>query len=93
MKVSIEISGENTDKWIFSVKIIQDEKEYQYSVFVSKDYYKELVNEKIPPVTLVERSFSFLLNREPPSSILKEFNLKQIEDYFSEYRKEIVKYL
>jgi hypothetical protein len=34
---------------------------------------------------LVRVSFAFLLERESPSSILKNFSLEQIGDYFPEY--------
>lgn len=35
--------------------------------------------------TLVARSFDFLLEREPPSSILARFDLSVIQRYFPEY--------
>ncbi|MDD5251277.1 MAG: hypothetical protein PHT12_01415 [Patescibacteria group bacterium] len=38
---------------------------------------------------LVRRSFEFLLEREPDSSILEEFDLKDISRYYPEYREEI----
>jgi hypothetical protein len=38
---------------------------------------------------LVRRSFEFLLEREPNTSILREFSLSAIERYFPEYAKEI----
>jgi hypothetical protein len=34
---------------------------------------------------LVKRSFEFLLEREPPESILRRFRLADIERYFPEY--------
>ena len=34
---------------------------------------------------LVRRSFEFLLEREPPSAILRSFDLSVIESYFPEY--------
>jgi len=34
---------------------------------------------------LVLRSFEFLLEREPPSAILRKFELGVIENYFPEY--------
>ena len=34
---------------------------------------------------LVRRSFEFLLEREPPSAILRQFDLAVIETYFPEY--------
>lgn len=37
------------------------------------------------PVDLVRRSFEFLLEREPASSILREFRISDIEKYFPEY--------
>ena len=38
---------------------------------------------------LVERSFEFLLAREPNTSILREFDLSTIERYFPEYAGKI----
>ena len=40
---------------------------------------------------LVRRSFEFLLDREPNTSILREFSLSTIETYFPEYGAEIKK--
>jgi hypothetical protein len=40
---------------------------------------------------LVHDSFAFLLEREPPSSILRHFSLDVIGRYFPEYRTEIRK--
>jgi hypothetical protein len=34
---------------------------------------------------LVRRSFEFLLEREPPTAILRQFELSTIESYFPEY--------
>ena len=39
----------------------------------------------VPEADLVRRSFAFLLEREPPSSILRTFSLEQIGDYFPDY--------
>ena len=41
------------------------------------------------PDDLVRRSFAFLLEREPPSSILSEFDLMVIGRYFPEYESAI----
>ena len=38
---------------------------------------------------LVVRSFDFLLEREPPSSILRRFDLSVIQSYFPEYDRQI----
>jgi hypothetical protein len=36
---------------------------------------------------LVRRSFEFLLEREPASSILRQFDLSVIQGYFPEYER------
>lgn len=38
---------------------------------------------------LVRESFNFLLEREPPSAILPEFDLTVISRYFPEYPEEV----
>lgn len=38
---------------------------------------------------LVRESFVFLLEREPPTSILKKFDLSVISRYFPEYAEEM----
>jgi len=39
--------------------------------------------------SLVRESFAFLLEREPATSILREFELTVIGRYFPEYEREI----
>jgi hypothetical protein len=41
------------------------------------------------PERLLEASFKFLLEREPKESILKHFDLSDIETYFPDYRRKI----
>lgn len=43
----------------------------------------------VAPEELVRASFEFLLEREPASSILREFSLDIISRYFPEYPAEI----
>jgi hypothetical protein len=38
---------------------------------------------------LVQRSFEFLLEREPPTSILRKFALPVIEHYFPDYAEKM----
>jgi hypothetical protein len=38
---------------------------------------------------LVRRSFDFLLEREPPSAILRRFDLSVIERYFPDYDQQL----
>jgi hypothetical protein len=59
----------------------------EHSVTVSADDLQRWGNgtAKADVEDLVRRSFDFLLEREPPSSILRTFDLSVIERYFPEY--------
>jgi len=56
---------------------------------MDKEYYERISNGIIGPEDFVKKSFEFLSKREVKDSILKEFNIKQIREYFPEYETEI----
>jgi hypothetical protein len=60
-----------------------------HEVTVSRPYYEKLTSGRVPASTLVERSFDFLLAREPNTSILTRFDLPVISRYFPEYENTI----
>lgn len=85
--------------WEVKVKI----DDLDFTVTVDREYWLTLGRvegetggeEEIDPSTrlrvkeLVRRSFEFLLKNEPKESILRQFNLREIENYFPNYRNEI----
>lgn len=60
-----------------------------HTVTVNPDYHRKLTGGKVPAERLVERSFEFLLEREPNTSILRRFDLPVIQSYFPEYERTI----
>lgn len=62
-----------------------------HEVGLSDSYYEELAGEGETPEGLIERSFRFLLEREPNTSILPSFDLSVIGRYFPEYEDEMKK--
>ena len=58
-----------------------------HTVTVRPDYAAKLGASE--PVPLIERSFEFLLEREPNTSILSQFDLSVIQRYFPEYERTI----
>ena len=64
-----------------------------HRVTVSANYASKLTEDKMTTESLVEKSFEFLLEREPNTSILRSFELSVIERYFPEYVTEIRKML
>lgn len=61
-------------------------------VTVTPDYAEKLAA-GVAVEQLVRRSFDFLLEREPNTSILRRFELPVIARYFPEYEREIRKML
>ncbi|MEX0933590.1 MAG: hypothetical protein WDZ74_02425 [Candidatus Paceibacterota bacterium] len=82
--ILVEQKEEKDTGWVFSV----DVDGRTHTVTVPKEYYKKLTEGKETPESLVNRSFEFLLAREPKKSILKEFELPVIQHYFPEYETE-----
>ena len=64
-----------------------------HSVTVPQDLMEELDLPEDDLERVVRESFEFLLEREPASSIMREFSLDVIPTYFPEYRKELPKRL
>ena len=65
----------------------------QHQVTVNHEYVLTLTVGKVSTAVLIEKSFEFLLEREPNTSILRSFDLSVIERYFPEYKREIKKLL
>ena len=75
----------NAGGWTCQVRIEEDgRKVSDHTVEVSTADLKRLAPDGSVE-ELVLRSFEFLLEREPPSSILRRFALTDIERYFPDY--------
>ncbi|NIM95958.1 MAG: hypothetical protein GTO18_19845 [Anaerolineales bacterium] len=60
-----------------------------HRVTVEPEVYQRLTGGEVPVEELVEKSFEFLLQREPNTSILRSFDLQVIGRYFPEYESTI----
>ncbi len=60
-----------------------------HMVTVQADYAQKLTAGHISNTELLKRSFEFLLQREPNTSILRSFDLNVISHYFPEFEREI----
>ena len=69
--------------------LIKGDKETNHRVHMSEQYYNDLSDGRVPQETVIQESFKFLLEREPNTSILSEFDITIIKRYFPEYEKEI----
>lgn len=68
---------------------VQDSTTTVHTVTASPDYAAKLTGGRVPVARLVRRSFDFLLEREPNTSVLRSFDLPVIARYFPEYERVI----
>ena len=68
---------------------VWDQTTTSHLVTVFPEYWQKLTGGTVPAEKLVEKSFEFLLEREPNTSILGAFDLPKIQRYFPEYEQTI----
>ena len=90
----IEVKELKSDEkgWEYNVLVREGASESAHTVTVGRTYYENLTAGEAAPDKLVEKSFEFLLEREPKESILSEFDLTVISVYFAEYERRIRDY-
>jgi len=93
MQIDVDKIRENNEQFVFEVLLDENDQKPPFTVTVNKEYYKKLTDGKVSPEELVERSFRFMVAREPKEAILEKFNLEVISKYFPEYEEEIRKSL
>lgn len=79
-----------SNEFTFSVEAAaEDGTTTHHTVTLERAYYVALTANSIEPEELIERSFQFLLAREPKESILGVFDLSMITEYFPEYESSV----
>ena len=68
---------------------VEDRTVTTHQVTVTPEVYEDLTGGEASIEKLIEKSFEFLLQREPNTSILRRFDLEIIGQYFPEYEKTI----
>ncbi len=62
-----------------------------HTVTLRREYCEALTGGRVDAKTLIRKSFEFLLEREPNTSILRSFDLPVIGHYFPDYEAKIRK--
>ena len=83
------INVKKIDKTTYRV-VVENRSMTSHMVTLPVSYYEKLTNKAISPELLIEKSFEFLLEREPNTSILRSFELSVIGRYFPEYEETII---
>ena len=88
--ISVECHGDQAAGWACAVTLTDGGREIsRHEVTVQAADLERLAAGASDPEALVTASFAFLLEREPPQSILRTFELTEIGRYFPEYESEI----
>ena len=65
--------------------VVESGSRTEHQVTLQQAYFQKLTGGRATPEQLIERSFEFLLEREPNTSILRTFDLPLIAHYFPDY--------
>ncbi len=82
--VSVEALGQHE----YEVRVSDGDAETRHRVHVP-DGFLDQFDAGVDEQTVVEESFAFLLDHEPASSIMGEFSLTVIADYFPDYPDDL----
>ena len=88
MEILIKKNDDNT--FTVSIKSLINS---EHIITLNDDFYFEITKGIISKEELILFSFKFLLERENNTSILSNFNLETIQNYFPEYKNEIQNWL
>lgn len=80
------VAKPNREGWVCEVEVDHAGERSHHTVTVSRADFEQWGRTDVED--LVVRSFDFLLQREPPSSILKRFDLSVIQRYFPDYDRQ-----
>ena len=80
--MSVEVETIGDDDFLVKVSAATST---EHRVTLTDAYWEQMWNRGLPKKEIVSRSFAFLLEREPNSSIMRTFDLPVIRRYFSEY--------
>ena len=83
MNVEVETIGDDD----FLVKV-SAATSTEHRVTLTDAYWEQIWNSRLSKKEIVSRSFAFLLEREPNSSIMRTFDLPVIQRYFGEYERK-----
>jgi hypothetical protein len=77
----------------YEVLVREGQSETRHRVTMARAVCEKLTGGKHTPEQCLDAAFRFLLDREPKESILRSFDVTVIARYFSEFERELPRYL
>lgn len=91
--IDIQSANETDNGWSYQVKLDEGSSQHQYTVTLTRSDYEKWCDGQAQPEQVIRAAFDFLLEREPASAILSQFDCSVIRRYFSEVDRELPKKL
>ncbi len=88
-EIEIGTETERGTHWAYDVTVYADGRAHRYDVTMSFQDYDLWCRGRTAPSRVVEAAFEYLLDREPPDTILARFDLSTIRRYFPTVDKEL----
>ena len=85
-----QIVTQAVDERLYEAEVTVDGRHYAYRVSVPDDLVERVGADR---AAIVRATIAFLLDREPPTSIMARFDCSVVARYFSEYETELPRYL
>ncbi len=85
-----EIVTRAVDEQVYEVEVTYEGRRYGYRVSVPDELIERTGSD---PAAIVRATIAFLLDHEPPTSILQRFDCSVVSRYFPEYEAELPRYL
>ena len=91
IEVKHEVEGRN--EWRYKVTLTDDGTTYNYDVSLNWQDYDLWTRGRVAPNRVIHAAFTFLLEREPASSIMSKFDCSVIRRYLPQVDAELPKLL
>ncbi len=87
--VSVSRSSDDGERFVLEVRVTEGRGETRHEVTLTKKDHARLARAGETSEAFVERSFAFLLAREPKEAILTRFDVSVIARYFPDFERVI----
>jgi hypothetical protein len=91
--IKVKTETDSNQSWTFTVEVNDGGRKYDYTVTLGWSDYDHWSHGRIAPEKVIRAAFEFLLEREPASAILSEFDCAVIRRYFPEVDHDLPKRL